>query len=82
MPFYAFVVTLTSHHPFDFAGMDDGSLPLTADLKGTLLGNYLISIHYFDKQFGMFVDGLRARGLLDKSLMVVYGDHPAMPIAY
>lgn len=82
VPFYAFVVTLTSHHPFDFAGMDDGSLPLTADLKGTLLGNYLISIHYFDKQFGMFVDGLRARGLLDKSLMVVYGDHPAMPIAY
>lgn len=81
-PFYAFVVTLTSHHPFDFAGLDDGTLPLPPGLKGTLLGNYLISIHYFDKQFGMFVEGLRARKLLDKSLLVVYGDHPAIPIAY
>ena len=80
-PFYAFVVTLTSHHPFDFPGMDDGTLVLPPDLKGTLLGNYLISIHYFDKQFGLFIERLRAKGLLDKSLLVVYGDHPAIPIS-
>ena len=79
-PFYAFVVTLSSHHPFDFNGMDDGTLVLPRELKGTLLGSYLISIHYFDREFGRFVDGLKREKLLDKSLIVVYGDHPAIPV--
>lgn len=78
-PFYAFVVTLSSHHPFDFEGMDGGDLVLPQELKGTLVGNYLISIHYFDREFGRFVDGLRRQKLLDNSLIVVYGDHPAIP---
>jgi lipoteichoic acid synthase len=81
-PFYAFVVTLSSHHPFDFEGMDDGVLVLPQEFKGTLVGNYLISIHYFDREFGRFVDGLRREKLLDKSLIVVYGDHPAIPAEY
>ncbi len=81
-PFYAFVVTLSSHHPFDFAGMDDGTLVLPRELKGTLVGNYLISIHYFDREFGRFIAGLRRDKLLDKSLLVVYGDHPAIPAEY
>lgn len=78
-PFYAFVVTLSSHHPFDFEGLDNGALVLPRELKGTLVGNYLLSIHYFDREFGRFVDGLRREKLLDKSLLVVYGDHPAIP---
>ncbi len=81
-PFYAFVVTLSSHHPFDFEGMDDGVIVLPQELKGTLIGNYLKSIHYFDREFGRFVDGLRREKLLDKSLIVVYGDHPAIPAEY
>lgn len=81
-PFYAFVVTLSSHHPFDFEGMDDGTLVLPQELKGTLVGNYLLSIHYFDREFGRFIDGLRKEKLLDKSLVVVYGDHPAIPAEY
>jgi len=81
-PFYAFVVTLSSHHPFDFEGMDDGTLVLPPELKGTLIGSYLISIHYFDREFGHFIDGLKREKLLDKSLIVVYGDHPAIPVEY
>ncbi|MEG2184422.1 MAG: LTA synthase family protein [Cloacibacillus sp.] len=81
-PFYGFIVTLTSHHPFDFEGIPKDSLPLPPELQNTLIGNYLLSVNYFDKQFGLFIDGMRERGLLDKSLIVVYGDHPAVPIAY
>lgn len=81
-PFYAFVITLSSHHPFDFEGMDDGTLVLPRELKGTLIGNYLLSIRYFDREFGRFVDGLRKENLLDESLIVVYGDHPAIPAEY
>jgi len=81
-PFYGFIVTLSSHHPFDFAELPRGTLPLPPELRGTLIGNYLLSINYFDRQFGIFIDELRRSGLLDKSLVVVYGDHPAIPIAY
>jgi len=81
-PFYAFVVTLSSHHPFDFDGLEDGGLVLPRELKDTLVGHYLVSIHYFDREFGRFVDGLRREKLLDKSLLVVYGDHPAIPAEY
>ena len=81
-PFYGFIVTLSGHHPYDFEGLDDSSLPLPLSMKGTMLGNYLIAMHYFDKQFGRFIEQLRGNGLLSQSLIVVYGDHPALPIAY
>lgn len=33
------------------------------------------SVHYFDQAFGEFVDKLRDTGLLDRSVILVYGDH-------
>ncbi len=45
------------------------------ELEGTLLGDYLHSVHYFDQAFGEFVDALRERDLLDRSVFVLYGDH-------
>ncbi len=81
-PFYMFIVTLTSHHPFDFEGIPKDSLPLPDELKNTLTGNYLLALNYFDKQFGMFVEGLRKKGLLEKCVIAVYGDHPAIPKAH
>ncbi len=81
-PFYGFIVTLSGHHPYDFEGLDDGSLVLPHEVRESAVGKYLIAMHYFDRQFGMFTEGLKKRGLLDKSLIVLYGDHPALPIAY
>ncbi|MDO5562911.1 MAG: LTA synthase family protein [Synergistaceae bacterium] len=81
-PFFGFIITLSGHHPYDFEGLDDGSLVLPPKMKDTMVGNYLIAMHYFDKQFGAFINDLRRYGLLDKSLIVLYGDHPALPIAY
>ena len=80
-PFYAFLVTLTSHYPYNFPELPDrGELPL-GDLKGSLLGDYLRFIHYTDRQLGAFLEGMRACGLLDRSVVVLYGDHTAIPSA-
>jgi phosphoglycerol transferase MdoB-like AlkP superfamily enzyme len=77
-PFFAFIVTLTSHYPFDFPEFGDRDpLPL-GKLQGTLLGNYLRMIHYTDRQLGTFLEGLRACGLTDRSLVALYGDHHAL----
>jgi phosphoglycerol transferase MdoB-like AlkP superfamily enzyme len=79
-PFYAFLVTLTSHYPFGFGALKKHvtDLPL-GDLEDTLLGDYLRSIRYVDGQLGRFMEGLEREGLLDESVIALYGDHPAIP---
>jgi lipoteichoic acid synthase len=70
-PFMAELVTLTSHRPFD-------DVPQVLDLgplQGTTTGAYLQSIAYADAALGRFVDGLRVAGLLDRTLLVIFGDH-------
>ncbi len=79
-PFYAFLITLTSHYPFNFQGTLAQTPFDAGKFSGTLMGNYLISMRYFDTQFGMFIKGLKARGLLDSSVIIVYGDHTAIPV--
>ena len=72
-PFLALLTTLTNHHPYDipapYRRLEVGSL------RNTVLGNYLHSVHYFDQALGEFVEQLRRTGLLDRSMLVVYGDH-------
>jgi len=72
-PFYAFLVTLSSHHPYRlpaFARTFDAG-----DLDGTMFGDYLAAIHYADAALGEFVDRLKADGLWERSIVVIYGDH-------
>jgi phosphoglycerol transferase MdoB-like AlkP superfamily enzyme len=74
-PFLAFLITLSNHLPYELPPhhrhLDLG------DLEGTTVGRYLNSVHYFDRAFGALIDRLNASGLLDRSMLVVYGDHRA-----
>ncbi|PJI09653.1 MULTISPECIES: LTA synthase family protein [Clostridium] len=76
-PYFSFLITLSSHYPFDdqkgYGNFDVGKY------KGTLFGNYLNGIHYTDAQLGMFLDKLQKQGILDNSIVVLYGDHYAIP---
>lgn len=79
-PFYAFLVTLSSHYPFGFpellkaAAFDQGD-----EAEGAILRSYLAAIHYFDREFGKFIDGLKSSGLYYESVIILYGDHAAIP---
>lgn len=79
-PFYVFLVTLSSHYPFGFpellkaAAFDQGD-----EAEGAILRSYLAAIHYFDREFGNFIDGLKSSGLYDESVIILYGDHAAIP---
>lgn len=74
-PFLASVLTITSHTPFDWPGIPK-TLELGA-LEGTKVGHFLHAIHYTDEAVGEFVDSLRSTGLLERTVLVVYGDHDA-----
>lgn len=72
-PFYAFTVSLTSHGPFNMI-----HAPATLDVgmwQGSHAGNYLQAINYTDQALGHFIDRLKAEGILDNSILLIYGDH-------
>lgn len=76
-PFYAWMVTMSSHHPFEVPA-ELAPLPL-GEWENTQLGHYLRSIHYADAQIGAFMEDLERRKLADHTVVVVVGDHPAIP---
>lgn len=78
-PYYAFLITLTSHYPYNFEGIFKGAELDTSPLEGTLIGNYLTAMKYFDVQLGKFLEGLKKKDLYESSVIVLYGDHPAIP---
>ncbi len=46
-------------------------------MEGTDLGNYLKSVHYADEALGELMTGLDEQGLLENTVIVIYGDHDA-----
>lgn len=73
-PFYSFMITLTSHHPFE---MDEKycEIELKDEHKGTLFGNYINSINYVDRVLEKFFVKLEEEGLYKDCIFVIYGDH-------
>jgi lipoteichoic acid synthase len=72
-PFYALLVTLSSHAPFLDPNLPR-TLPLGA-LGDTTVGAYLDAVAFTDGAVGTLVERLRASGVLERSVLVVYGDH-------
>ena len=46
-------------------------------MEGTKLGNYFKSVHYADSAIGELLDELDEAGLLENTVVVLYGDHDA-----
>jgi phosphoglycerol transferase MdoB-like AlkP superfamily enzyme len=46
-------------------------------MEGTKLGSYFKSVHYADEALGELIDNLDSEGLLDNTVIVIYGDHDA-----
>lgn len=75
-PFYAYVLTLTSHTPYDTKGI---SLELDlGELEGTRAGDYLHTVHYVDQAIGAFRSSLESSGLLERTVLVLVGDHDGL----
>ena len=67
-PFFVTYLPAAGHHPY--ASSADGPFP-----AGNSLGVYKNAIYEGDRALGTLFDGLRARGLSDRTLVVVFGDH-------
>ncbi|MFX3633826.1 MAG: LTA synthase family protein [Candidatus Pristimantibacillus sp.] len=72
-PFYSFLITLSSHHPYTIPEKER-KLQL-GELEGTMMGDYLQSIHYVDAALGELIKRLKTEGLWDNTIFAMYGDH-------
>lgn len=67
-PFFVTYLPIAGHHPYDTPA--PGPFPDREDAD-----RYLNALHYADEALGRLMAGLRERGLEEKTLFVVFGDH-------
>lgn len=91
--YYLTLITLSNHTPWDdedkygdytvdykYTETDETGNVVEKTLpymEGTTLGRYFKSVHYADEAIGEFVNELDNEGLLDNTVLVIYGDHDA-----
>ena len=76
-PYLSFIVSASSHTPYELEGLQDRS-KVSIDVgkyKDTYLGNYLEAVNYADYAFGIFIDGLKETGAYDNTAILIFGDH-------
>ncbi len=91
--FYGTLIMLTNHTPFtDIAKISEYAVDYKYEkvneegitetvsapyLEGTTLGNYIKSVNYADSALGELMEDLDQSGLLENTVVVIYGDHDA-----
>lgn len=75
-PFYAKFITVSNHYPYtSLAGEnDEQGFPLAKTDDETING-YFATANYLDASLKAFFDYLKATGIYQKSVIVLYGDH-------
>lgn len=84
-PFMGYMFFESTHAPYDFPQEAAIAKPylenfnyLTADFATQtpqIKNRYINAAHHVDAQIGRVIDHLKAKGLLDKTIVVVLGDH-------
>ena len=86
---YGLMIMLSNHTPFSDVEKygdypvnikitnSEGKEEVYPYMEGTKLGNYFKSAHYADEALGELFTQLDESGLLDNTVVVIYGDHDA-----
>lgn len=74
-PFYAKFITVSNHYPYTSSLIgDEIGFPL-ADSPDETINGYFATANYLDASIKAFFDYLKATGLYENSIIVLYGDH-------
>ncbi|QOY38282.1 LTA synthase family protein [Anaerobacillus isosaccharinicus] len=72
-PFYTKFITLTNHFPFELSEEDQFIDEL--DTNSRTLNQYVTTVRYMDYALEVFFDRLKAEGLYENAVFILYGDH-------
>lgn len=78
-PFYAHIISMSSHNPFTIPE-EKYKMTLPERFEGTFVGDYIRAENYADYALGLFIDDLKKKGIWQNSVVVVYGDHRGLPL--
>lgn len=73
-PFYSKFILVSNHFPYSELSGDESGFPL-ATTNDETINNYFATENYMDNAIKEFFDYLKASGLYDNSIIVLYGDH-------
>lgn len=72
-PFYTRFLTLSNHYPFTLDPQDQYIDQYNSGDE--TLDRYVTTVRYMDDSIKQFIEGLKASGLYDNTIIVMYGDH-------
>ncbi len=75
-PFFAFLITVTSHTPFTFYP-EEYRVEAFETILNPLVRDFFNSVRFVDSALEMFFLGLEERGLTEDTLIIIYSDHEA-----
>ncbi len=73
-PFYTKMIAVSNHYPYSEFKDDEAGFPM-ANTKDSTINGYFATANYLDKSVEEFFNYLKASGLYDNSMIVLYGDH-------
>ncbi|MCB5950843.1 LTA synthase family protein [Enterococcus sp. BWT-B8] len=73
-PFYTKFLAVSNHYPYSQFTDDEAGFPL-ADTPDETINGYFATANYLDKSVEEFFNYLKASGLYENSVIVLYGDH-------
>lgn len=72
-PFFTKFITLTNHFPFELSEEDQFIDQL--DTNSRTLNRYVTTVRYMDYAIEVFFERLKAEGLYENTIFILYGDH-------
>lgn len=75
-PFLSIILTASTHSPYD-QSIEENTTFKFPDEYSKELQNYLINVHYTDRQIGNYIHFLKQNQLYDNSIIVITSDHEA-----
>ncbi|WP_078593434.1 LTA synthase family protein [Evansella clarkii] len=72
-PFYATLLTLTNHFPYELDKEDH--FISEYDSESEILNRYFPTVRYTDEAMKLLVEQLKEDGLYENTMIVMYGDH-------
>lgn len=73
-PFYTKFLAVSNHYPYSTFKNDEDGFPM-ADTSDETINGYFATANYLDKAVEEFFNYLKASGLYENSIIVLYGDH-------
>ncbi|KAJ0412380.1 hypothetical protein ATCC90586_005400 [Pythium insidiosum] len=72
-PYFIDMYTISSHNPWILP--HDYSVPDLSELYTPFNKRYLDAVYFTDDMLGQFIDDMRAKGLMNNTIVIIEGDH-------